>query len=382
MEKKPFYSKDFKLGILGGGQLGRMLLAPCTRLGIYTRVLDDAADAPCSKAASEFHQGSFKDFDTVVAFGRDADVITIEIENVNTDALEFLEKQGKKVYPQPRVIRIIQDKGLQKMFYRDNGIPTSEFHLVESKSGLSEYKSFFPAFQKVRTAGYDGRGVYAIRSEAALANALEGPSVLEKAVDFTQEMAVIVARSESGEMAVYPPVEQVFHPEKHLLEQLVSPGHFPPEVTGKAIKLAERIASRLGIVGVLAIEMFVTADGEVLVNEMAPRPHNSGHQTIEGNITSQYEQHLRAITGLPLGSTDIINPSIMINLLGEEGFSGPVKYAGLDEVLKLSGAHVHLYGKKETRPFRKMGHVTITGPNPEELHRKATFVKNTLKVRS
>ena len=374
-----FY-KGFTLGILGGGQLGRMLVQPCVNYNIRTAVLDPDAEAPCKGVSSTFQHGSFKDYDTVMNFGRQVDLITIEIEHVNVDALEALEKEGKTIYPQPHVIRVVQDKGLQKQFYKDNNIPTADFILLDDEDSIHKYVDFLPAFQKSRTAGYDGRGVKGLHKPEDLHEALKGPSLLEKKVDYDKEIAVIVARSVKGQVIVYPPVELDFHPEKNLLNFLASPAALPDDVTEEASRIAKDIAEKLKIVGVLAVEMFVRPDGEVLVNEIAPRPHNSGHHTIEANITSQYEQHIRAILGLPLGATDALYPSMMINLLGEPGYEGEAIYEGLDETLRLPGVYVHLYGKTYTKPFRKMGHVTITGPDWKSVQHKTSIVQQTLKI--
>lgn len=377
--EKPTYS-GVKLGILGGGQLGRMLIQSGINYDLHPFVLDADPKAPCRDYCGNFVEASFKDYDTVLAFGESVDIITVEIEHVNTDALKALEDMGKAVYPQSHILKMVQDKGLQKQFYQENNIPTSEFILLESEKELVNHIDFFPAFQKTRTAGYDGKGVKGLFVPEDLEEALEGPCLIERKVDYDKEIAVLVARSTLGEIKVYPVVELVFHPEKNLLEYLASPAAISSEIAEKAQNIAQTIAEKLEIIGILAVEMFVTPDGTVLVNEMAPRPHNSGHQTIEANLTSQYEQHLRAILGLPLGATDIINPSVMINLLGEPDYKGEAKYVGLNEVLKLSGVYVHLYGKNKTKPFRKMGHVTIVGPDWEEVHSKARFVKDTLKI--
>jgi 5-(carboxyamino)imidazole ribonucleotide synthase len=372
--------QSVKLGILGGGQLGRMLINPCVRYNVETYVLDPDAEASCKGVASVFRQGSFKDFDTVMDFAKDMDVVTIEIEHVNVDALAELEKQGKKVYPQPDVIRIVQDKGLQKQFYKENGIPTADFVLLGDETELPQHASFLPAFQKTRTGGYDGGGVKGMFSEGDFSGALKGPSLLEKAVDYQLEISVIVARNAAGETACHPAVEMVVHPEKNLLDFLASPARIPDEAAEKAKRIAIDVAEKINIVGILAVEMFLTKEGDVLVNEIAPRPHNSGHQTIEANITSQYEQLLRAIVGLPLGSTDALFPSVMINLLGEPGYDGPARYAGLEDALRIPGVYVHLYGKKFTRPFRKMGHVTVTGKDWESVLEKANEVRRYLKI--
>jgi 5-(carboxyamino)imidazole ribonucleotide synthase len=373
-----FYQK-YKLGILGGGQLGRMLVQAGTDWNITFSVLDPDPHAPCSSCC-EFQTGNLTDYDTVLAFGQSCDLITIEIENINVAALKELVKQGKKVFPQPEVIELVQNKRKQKSFYKDKNIPTSEFILVENKNDVIDHKSFLPAVHKLASEGYDGRGVQLLRTEGDLGKAFDAPGVLEKLIDFEKEIAVIVSRNEQGEVEVYPAVEMIFHPEANLVEYLFSPAQLTPEVASKARQIAIRIITELNMVGLLAVEMFVTRDHQVLVNEIAPRPHNSGHQSIEANVTSQYHQHLRAILNLPLGDACIRQPSAMVNLLGEENFSGEAKYNGLEEVLNISGVYVHLYEKKITKPFRKMGHVTIVDSDIESLKKKATFVKQTLKI--
>lgn len=368
-----------RIGILGGGQLGRMLIQSGIDFNINFSVLDPDAAAPCS-TISNFTQGKLSDYQTVIDFGSACDLITIEIENVNVAALKELVKQGKKVFPQPEVIELIQDKRTQKEFYKANGIPTAEFILTTNRQEVIDNKSFLPAVNKLGREGYDGRGVQVLRTEADLARAFDASGLLEKLIDFDKEIAVIVARSESGEVVSYPAVEMVFHPTANLVEYLFSPAAITSQIAAKADSIARSIIEKLGMIGLLAVEMFVTREGELLVNEVAPRPHNSGHQTIEANTTSQYEQHLRAILNLPLGSTDAYLPSAMVNLLGEKGYSGEARYDGLEEVLRTSGTHIHLYGKKLTKPFRKMGHVTIMDENIESLKKKANFVKQTLKV--
>ncbi len=377
---KTFY-QNYKVGILGGGQLGRMLIQAGIDLNINFHVLDPDVQAPCSQLAT-FTCGKLTDYQTVLNFGQSCDLITIEIENVNTQALADLVKAGKKVFPQPRVIELIQDKRKQKEFFVANQIPTAEFVLVENKTDVANFESFLPAVNKLGKEGYDGRGVQILRSHNDLSKAFDAPGLLEKLIDFEKEIAVIVSRNERGEVSSYPAVEMVFHPEANLVEYLFSPAQLDSSVATKADTIARQIIEKLEMVGLLAVEMFVTQDGDVLVNEVAPRPHNSGHQTIEGNVTSQYEQHLRAILDLPPGETSIQSPSAMINLLGEVGFTGMAKYEGLEEVLKITGAHIHLYGKKLTKPFRKMGHVTVVDSDLDNLKKKANFVKHTLKVKS
>lgn len=377
--KPQYYQNNFKLGVLGGGQLGRMLIQSGIDLNISFSVLDPDANAPCNQLAP-FTTGKLTDYDTVIQFGSSCDLITIEIENVNTAALRELEKRGKKVFPQPSIIELIQDKRIQKQFYVGNEIPTAEFVLTENKSDVLKHKAFLPAVNKLGKEGYDGRGVQMIRSEQDLEKAFDSPGLLEKLIDFDKEIAIIVAKNEKGDIISYPAVEMAFHPEKNLVEYLFAPADLPDAIQQKADQIARKVINRLGLVGILAVEMFVTKGGEVLVNEVAPRPHNSGHQTIEANYTSQYEQHLRAILNQPLGSTKMLIPSAMVNLLGEDGFTGEAKYQGMEAVLALEGVHVHLYGKKITKPFRKMGHVTIVDNDMESLRKKANFVKDNLKV--
>ncbi|MEQ8414954.1 MAG: 5-(carboxyamino)imidazole ribonucleotide synthase [Imperialibacter sp.] len=371
-----------KIGILGGGQLGRMLIQSGIDFNIPFKVIDPDPSAPCKDLVDGFVNGNLKDFDTVYKFGKDCDVVTIEIEHVNTQALRKLEEEGKKVFPQPHIIELIQDKRLQKQFYQKEGIPTAEFVLTENAADVATHADFLPAVNKLGREGYDGRGVQVIRSEKDLTKAFDQPGLLEKLIDFEKELSVIVARNEQGEIKTFPVVELVYHPEANLVEFLFSPAQISSEVEQKARALAEKVITKLGMVGLLAVEMFLTKDGEILVNEVAPRPHNSGHQTIEANITSQYEQHLRSILGWPLGSTRAHTPAAMVNLLGEEGFQGEAVYEGLEEVLQKEGVHPHLYGKRLTKPFRKMGHVTIVNDSSEGLKALAYWVKDKLKIKA
>ncbi|RZK43239.1 MAG: 5-(carboxyamino)imidazole ribonucleotide synthase [Pedobacter sp.] len=371
---------ELKLGILGGGQLGRMLIQEAINYNLTTLVLDPDADAPCKHIANKFECGSITDFDTVYNFGKKADIITIEIEKVNIEALEQLEKEGKLVYPQSRVIRLIQDKGVQKQFFKENDIPTAPFQLVNSKAELSTTTFSFPYILKQRRDGYDGKGVMRINTLSDIDNAFESPSIIEELIDFDKEIAVIVSRNANGDVKTFPVVEMEFNKEANLVEFLISPSTYPDEIQHKAEKIAINIASALNITGILAVEMFVTKDGNILVNELAPRPHNSGHQTIEGNYVSQFEQHLRSIFNLPLGDTRSINNAVMINLLGEKGHEGLAKYDGLEKIMAIDGVYIHLYGKKYTKPFRKMGHVTIVDQNREKAIEKARFIQKTLRV--
>ena len=377
---KPRFDQNIQLGVLGGGQLGRMLIQSAINFNLDVHILDPDADAPCATIATWFTQGALTDYDTVYQWGQKLDLITIEIENVNVAALKALQKEGKKVYPQPEIIELIQDKRIQKEFYRKNGIPTSPFVLVENKEEVKKHIDFLPAVNKLGREGYDGRGVQKIKSTADVERAFDKPGLLEKFVDFEKEISVIVARNERGETKTFPVVELVFNPVYNLVEYLFAPAEITAEQAGKAEAIAIQVIEKLGMVGLLAVEMFLTKEGEILVNEVAPRTHNSGHQTIEANITSQFEQHLRSILNLPLGATDAKIPSAMVNLLGEADYSGKAKYTGMDTVLAISGVSIHLYGKKFTKPFRKMGHITIVDTDMERLKEKAITVKESLKV--
>lgn len=371
---------DLKLGILGGGQLGRMLIQEAINYNVTTLVLDPDTNAPCKYISNYFECGSITDYDTVYNFGKKADVITIEIEKVNIEALEQLEKEGKHVFPQARVIRLIQDKGVQKQFFKENDIPTSPFMLVTGKDEMINSGFAYPYMLKQRKDGYDGKGVMKIETARDLEDAFEGPCLIEKLVDFEKEIAVIVSRNSQGDVRTFPMVEMQFNSEANLVEFLISPSTYPAPIQERAEMIAKNIAAALNITGLLAVEMFVTRDGEILVNELAPRPHNSGHQTIEGNYVSQFEQHLRSIFNLPLGDTRCITNSVMINLLGEKGHDGVAKYKGLEKIMALDGVYVHLYGKKYTKPFRKMGHVTVVDQNRESAIEKANYIKQALKV--
>lgn len=376
------FSSQVKLGILGGGQLGRMFIQEAINFNIGVHILDPDPHAPCKSIATHFVNGSFADYQTVLDFGQTLDVLTIEIEHVNVDALEVLEGMGKKVFPGSALLRMVQDKGLQKLFYQQHQIPTAPFHLIENKSEISQYAAHFPFMQKLRKGGYDGRGVTKLNSPDKLEKAFDAPSVLEELIDFEKEISVIVARNESGEISYFPVVELEFNPEANLVEYLFAPARIRADIEQKAYDVAAKVAEATKLVGILAVEMFVTRDGQVLVNEIAPRPHNSGHHTIEANITSQYEQHLRSILNLPLGSTKAVSAAVMVNLLGEKGFEGDALYEGFEEVMKMQGVKVHLYGKKITKPFRKMGHVTIVADSVEQAMVTARKVKELLKVKA
>jgi 5-(carboxyamino)imidazole ribonucleotide synthase len=373
--------QDLKIGILGGGQLGRMLVQKGLDWNLTFSVLDPDPEAPC-RGISNFTNGKLTDYETVIRFGEQQDLVTIEIENVNTAALKELEKRGKKVFPQPHIIELIQDKGRQKEFYREQNIPTADFVMTSNREDINKHLDFLPAVHKLAREGYDGRGVQVLRTRDDLQKAFDAPGILERMIPFEKEISVIVARNETGHVVSYPPVEMVFHPEANLVEYLFAPAQIGPAVVERADTLARQVIQKLGMVGLLAVEMFVTDSGDVLVNEIAPRPHNSGHHTIEANGTSQYEQHLRALLNLPLGDTSTLAAAAMVNLLGEENYTGPARYDGIESVLATPGVYVHLYGKAITKPFRKMGHVTIIDSDIESLKKKANFVKQTLRVRA
>ncbi|MCP4440586.1 MAG: 5-(carboxyamino)imidazole ribonucleotide synthase [Aureispira sp.] len=356
-----------------------MLIRSAIDFNIDVAILDPNPEAPCQKLATEFEVGDLLDFDTVYNFGKKHDLITIEIESVNTKALQKLADEGKKVYPQAHIIEMIQDKRIQKQFYKENNIPTADFILTDNAAEVAANVDFLPAVNKLGKGGYDGKGVQILRTKEDLPKAFDGLGLLEELVDFDKEISVIVARNEKGEISAFPSVELVFHPEANLVEYLFAPAQIDEALAQKAEEIAIGLTQKLEVVGLLAVEMFVTKDGQILVNEIAPRTHNSGHQSIESNMTSQFEQQLRAILNWPLGDTSLIIPSAMVNLLGEEGHTGEAVCAGLEETMDISGAHIHLYGKKITKPYRKMGHVTIRDQDVERLKQKIDQIKATLK---
>lgn len=376
---------DMRLGILGGGQLGKMLCLAAGNWSLETLILDPSGDCPAAGVCSEFMRGDFAAAGDVVKFGRNAGMLTIEIEHVNADALAALEREGIATNPSPGIISLIQDKGAQKRFYGERGIPAPDFETFDTpeeiKNAVSRGAVKIPFVQKLRRSGYDGRGVRIVRTEADLGRLLEGPSLAEGLVDIRKELSVIVARNRGGETACFPPVEMIFNDEANLVEYLVCPA---PDVDAGVLKECEAVAlelaDALGLCGIMAVEIFLSSDGAVLVNEAAPRPHNSGHHTIESCATSQYEQCLRAVLGLPLGETSLKTPSVMVNILGEEGHEGEARYAGLAECMKVGGASFHIYGKRVTKPFRKMGHVTVADSDIKSAFEKARFIKQNLRV--
>ncbi len=373
---------NLKIGVLGGGQLGRMLIQSAINYNLDISILDLDEHAPCASLVENFTVGSLTDEEVVYKWGKQFDLITIEIENVSVKALKRLEEEGISVFPQPEVIELIQDKRKQKNFYKTNNIPTAEFVLTENREGVALHKKMLPAVNKLGTEGYDGRGVQIIRSEEDLLKAFDKPGILESLVDFDKELSVIVARNKQGEIACFPVVELSYHSEQNIVEFLFAPARIPASIEQKTYQLAKEVITKLNMVGLLAVEMFLTKDGNLLVNEVAPRTHNSGHHTIEANNTSQFEQHLRAILNAPLGSTTLKTPAAMINLLGEEGYVGDALYEGMETCMAIEGVYMHLYGKKRTKPFRKMGHVTITDSNMESLMVKTRKIKGILKIKA
>lgn len=377
-----YFSSTFRLGILGGGQLGKMLLYETRKWDIYTKVLDPAADAPCRMSCNEFVQGDLLDYDTVVAFGTGLDLITIEIENVNVAALKALKHQGVKVFPEPEALEVIRNKVRQKQFYYNQGLPTAEFKTYPSKQALLNESLTFPCIWKSAEFGYDGKGVSVLNNLNDLHDLPDTPCLIEEKINFTQELAVIVARNTKGEVATYPVVGMDFHPTANQVEYVVCPADLSETLAEKAKEIAIKVSNALNITGLLAVELFIDKDHNILVNEVAPRPHNSGHYSIEASYTNQFEQHLRAILGLPLGNTDSKAVGIMVNLVGAESYYGPVVYENIEKALALKGVSVHIYGKSETRPFRKMGHVTVVDTDRNSAYQKAKTVKETLIVKS
>ncbi len=379
-----YFSSKFTLGILGGGQLGKMLLYDTRKFDIRTRVLDASTQAPARLGCNEFHEGDLMDYNTVYAFGKGLDLLTIEIENVNVEALEKLESEGLTVYPPTKVIRTIQNKARQKLFYIDKQIPTAPFsryaYTNEIKDSISNSVLGFPFVWKSTQFGYDGQGVKIVRSAGELDELPNVECIVEELIDFKTELAVIAVRSAVGEIKTYPVVEMEFHPEANQVEYVICPARIDDRIAEKARKIAVRLVDELEHVGLLAVEMFLTHDGDILVNEMAPRPHNSGHYSIEASYTNQFEQHLRAILGLPLGKTESKLGGIMVNLVGEEGHQGEVVYENIEKILELEGVTPHIYGKSQTRPFRKMGHVTIVHQDIATARATAELVKKTIRV--
>lgn len=379
-----YFSSNFKLGILGGGQLGKMMLYNTRKYDIYTCVLDPSKDAPARLACDEFTVGDLLDYDTVVNFGKQVDVLTIEIENVNVDALETLEDEGVKVYPSSKTLKTIQNKAQQKLFYRDHNIPTADFsrfaHTSEINDAVENGGLSYPFVWKSARFGYDGQGVKIVKRYTDLLDLPNVECIAEDLIPFKNELAVIVARNTEGHLKTYPVVEMEFHPEANQVEYVICPARIPDDIAKKAELVALKTAAAFKHVGLLAVEMFLTQDDEIIVNEVAPRPHNSGHYSIEGSYTCQFEQHLRCILSLPLGKTESKVAAVMVNLVGAEDHTGNVLYKNIDAIMAMDGVTPHIYGKKQTRPFRKMGHVTIIDKAIENARKVAQEVKETIEV--
>jgi len=374
------FQGNLRLGIVRGGQLGRMLLQPCMSFGIKPLIMDIDPDAPCRDFCADFTIGDARDYNDLYSFGKKVDLLTVEVEDVNVKALYKLREEGVAVRPSPEIIQIIQDKGLQKEFFSRENIPTAEYKLVNSKEDIFALESWLPMVQKIRTSGYDGRGVKIVRKSADFDSILDGPSVLEKCVDIDKEISIIAARNGEGQVETFPAVEMVFNEKTNMLDFLFTPSSIPEGLSEKAENIAKEIVEKLALEGIIAVEMFLTKSGSILVNELAPRPHNSGHHTIESCDTSQFEQHIRAICNLPLGKTTLKSPAVMLNLVGEEGYSGPVRYKNIEQALKNPGVFVHRYGKKITRPNRKMGHITVINKELKKAKVVAQLIKDSVRI--
>lgn len=384
MSNKKFFSSNFKLGILGGGQLGKMLLQDCIRYDIYTKVMDPNKEAPCQRICNEFIIGSLTNYEDVVSFCEDVDIVTVEIENVNVDALEFLEKNGKKVFPSSKTLRIIQDKSKQKDFYVEHDLPTSSYKNYDNLSDVitdfNQGKITLPKVWKSAKFGYDGKGVKIIHSSDDLQNLPDVPCLIEEKVKIKKEVSVIVARNQNKEEICFPAVEMEFNDHSNLVEYIICPANITKKLEEKACDIAIKTAKSFNSIGLLAVELFITENNEILINEVAPRPHNSGHHTIECCLTSQFDQHIRAILNLPLGNSSLKSPGIMVNLIGENEFEGNVVYENIEKILKISGVSTHFYGKKKSRLNRKMGHVTIVHNDINEAKKIGKEVKKLIKV--
>jgi 5-(carboxyamino)imidazole ribonucleotide synthase len=371
-----------KIGILGGGQLGKMLLQAGANYPAETYVMENDAECPAAHLCHHFIKGDISNYDDVYNFGKHLDAITIEIESVNAEALQKLEEEGIKTYPHSSALTTIKNKILQKEFYSSINVPSSSFIITQNKNELKYHISFLPAVHKIGMGGYDGRGVVIIKNEKQIENGFDAPAVLEKMIDIKKEIALIVAVNEAGETALYPPVEMIFNKDFNLLQYQLSPASVNEKTLWKAEAIALTVVKNFKSPGIFAVEMFVDLTDNVWVNETAPRVHNSGHHTIEGNYCSQFDMLWRVMLNYPLGNTKAIMPSAMINLIGEENYSGDVRYEGLQDVLKIDNAFVHIYGKKQTRPGRKMGHVTVINSSMQDLIHKANIINRTLKSKS
>ena len=381
-----YFSSDFKLGILGGGQLGKMLLQVTSRLSIKTNILDPSKDSPCKNLCNEFEIGNLMDFDSVYQFGKKCDLVTFEIEHVNIEALEKLESEGTKVYPSSKTLKIIQNKNLQKQFFIDNNIPTSDFWYFKSpkdfKNSFHKNQISFPCVWKKTKFGYDGYGVEIIKSIKQIDNLPNEEFIIEEFIPFEKELATTIVRNNSGDIQIFPLVQMDFNKESNQVEYVVCPAQVNREIKDLANALAMKVSKSFKHVGLLAIEMFLTKDNKILINEVAPRPHNSAHYSIEACENSQFQQHINSILNLKLGSCKSNSNAIMVNLVGEKGYSGPVIYQGIEEAMEQSNVSVHIYGKSNTKPNRKMGHITVTDENLKNGLKKAKSIKNLIKVKT
>jgi 5-(carboxyamino)imidazole ribonucleotide synthase len=369
-----------RVGILGGGQLGRMLLQAAANYPVETVVLENDHECPAAHLCHQFIKGDITNYNDVYNFGKGLDAITIEIESVNEDALEQLEKEGVKIYPSPAALRIIKNKILQKQFYKTNEIPSSEFIVTQNLQELNDHQAFLPAVHKIAHGGYDGRGVQVIKTKDDLSKGFDAPSVLEKMIQIKKEIAVIIAVNNKGDTAIYPPVDMVFDPLLNLLDYQLSPAEISDKAFWKIEAISLKVVKALNSPGIFAVEFFVDKNDDVFVNETAPRVHNSGHHTIEANFSSQFDMLWRVILDYPLGNTEHIMPAAIVNLVGADGYTGEAYYEGLEKILEIDDAFVHIYGKKQTKPGRKMGHVTILSNQRQQLIHQANLVKHTLKV--
>lgn len=369
-----------KIGILGGGQLGRMLLQAAANYPVETHVLENDPECPAAHLCHNFTKGDIRNADDVYNFGKGLNALVIEIESVNDDALEKLENEGVKIYPKPSALRIIKNKITQKEFYKSNEIPTASFVVTQSLKDLEKHESLLPAVHKIGMGGYDGRGVQIIQSKADIEKGFDAPAVLEKLVNIQKEISQIIAVNEKGQTAIYPPVDMIFDQRLNLLDFQLSPADLPQQLLWKIEAIALKVVKSLNSPGIFAVELLVDKNNEVYVNETAPRVHNSGHHTIEANYSSQFDMLWRIMLGYPLGNTKHILPAAIVNLVGADGHSGDAHYEGLDEVLGMDNVFVHIYGKKQTKPGRKMGHVTIMSREKQDLTHKANKIKHMLKV--
>tara|TARA_B100000900_G_scaffold225005_1_gene190980 strand:- start:39 stop:1190 length:1152 start_codon:yes stop_codon:yes gene_type:complete len=378
------FSSKFKLGILGGGQLGKMLLYDAKRYDLHTKVMDSNFEVPCARLADEFILGDITNYDDVINFGNKVDIITVEIEKINTEALLFLEKKGKKIFPSAVTLKIIQNKTQQKEFYQKNNLPTSRFknysNIDELKSNFEKDNFKFPFVWKSSRFGYDGKGVKIIKKFDDLNFSYDEECLIEEKISIKKELSVIVARNIDGEMKCFPVVEMEFNDKSNLVEYVMCPANISSGIESRAIEIAMKASEKFNMVGLLAVELFLDVNNKIIINEVAPRPHNSGHHTIECCMTSQFDQHIRSILNLPLGETQILIPGIMVNLVGENKVEGNVVYQNINDIFEIPGVFIHIYGKKKSRLDRKMGHITIVNEDISKAIEIGKKIKKKIKV--